>query len=433
MKYPLIITLGLASTVIQAGTGASGAGPSFTSGPSSNHKNLFSATHNPAMNSFMVREEETYRFNFAPAFSYGLELGDVGNFADDLDDLIDIIDDPESTSDSPTEVLERFNGVLEAMGEDGYIKNTINLKAPILPLYYKSERFGGTLSADFSLNATISARVLDDELTYDPDKNYLTNTAIYLKSGIAKKLSFAYSREVWSYNEMGTLYGGARLNISNMELSKQLMPLQMLDGRDVSDVMTDEYDKNLVSTTAISADLGVVWDADFYRVGLTLSDINSPSFDYGAVGVNCEDREDGSEEQSTCYATEYFINEKGDLTPYESHTKHARTTIDGAVHLSNKWWLTSAFDLAAYDDAVGFENQWFHIAASYETGGFWLPSLRAGYQTNMTGSETTSLNFGATISKMLNIDIEYGLDSVEVDGTSGPRRLGFALSLTEHF
>lgn len=433
MKYPLFVVLGLAATPLYAGTGSSASGTNFTSGPSGNHTALFSADHNPAMNNFMVREEETYRFNFGPAFSYGIELGDVGNFADDLDDLIDIIDDPDSTDESPSDVLERFNSVLENMGEHGYIKNTINVRAPVLPLFYKSDRFGGTFSVDFSLDATIGARVLDDELKYDQDKDYLTNTAIYLKSGIEKRLSFGYGRELWSYNDMGKLYGGARLDISNMELSKQVMPLQMLDGRDISDVMTDEYDKNLVSTTAMSVDIGVVWDADFYRLGLTLADINSPSFDYGAVGVNCDEREPGSTEQSACYATEYFIEVKGDLKAYETHTKHARATVDGALHIGNKWWLTSALDLAAYDDPVGFENQWFHLAASYETGGFWLPSLRSGYQVNLTGSETSSLNVGATFFKMLNFDIEYGLESVEVDGSTGPRRLGFALSLTEHF
>lgn len=433
MKYPLIIALGLVSTTLHAGTGAASTGASFTSGPNSNHKSLFAAVHNPAMNSFMVREGETYRFNYAPAFSYSLELGKVDNFADDLDELIDIIDNFDATDESASSLRDRFNDVLEKLGDDGYIHQTINVKAPILPFYYQSERFGGTFSLDYSLDVNILSRALDDELTIDTERGPLTSTSVYVKSGIEHSFSFGYSRNLWSYNEMGNLYGGARANIINLGLSKQVMPLQMLDGRDISDVISDEYDKNLVTTTGMSIDLGLVWDADFYRLGLTLSDINSPSFDYGPVGVDCEEREDASPERSTCEVTRYFVQTKGDLKSHETHTKHARTTVDGALRLGEKWWLTSAVDLAAFDDAVGMENQWFHVAGSYEAGNFWLPSIRAGYQLNLAGTETSSINVGATLFKMLNIDLEYGLESVEVEDTTAPRRLGFALSLTEHF
>ena len=386
------------------------------------------------MNSFMVAEGESFRFNYIPAVSYSLELGNVSDFADGLDELIDIIDDLDSSDESPTELRDRFNSVLARIGDQGYIKSGLSVRAPILPLFYKSDSLGGTLSLDFSVDANVAASVLDDELVIDKDKGAITSTSVYLKSSLEKSLSLSYSRELWVDKDKGKLYGGLRLKTSNMELSKQIMPLQLLDGKDIEDVMRDEYDQNLVSTTAPSLDLGFVWEANSYRIGLTFSDLNSPEFNYGPVGVNCEAREDGSPERSSCEVSRYFIEVKGDLQAYETHTKHARTTVDGALKVGENLWLTSALDLAAYDDTVGYENQWFHTAAYYETHSIFLPSsVGAGYQVNLTGSETSSMNLGATFFNVVNFDIEYGLESVDVDGSTVPRRLGFSLSFTEHY
>lgn len=240
MKPLLIAILGLAATSSYASTNNANSGSNFTTGPSSNHQSLFAAANNPAMNSFMVGEGESFRLNYAPAISYNLELGDVSDFADDLDELIDIIDDLDSTDETPTEVRDRFNSVLARMGNQGYIKNTLSLRAPIFPLFYKSDALGGTFSADLSFDANVAASVLDDELIIDKDKGAITSTSVYLKSSLEKSLSLSYGRELWAKENKGKLYGGLRLKVSNMELSKQITPLQLLDGKDIEDVIKDE-------------------------------------------------------------------------------------------------------------------------------------------------------------------------------------------------
>lgn len=405
-------------------------GSSFSTGPSSNHYSLFSASSNPAMTSFMVDEDKRFRMNYLPGVAVSVELGKVDNFADDLDELIDIIDDPDSSTETPDAVRDRFNRVLIDMGREGYIKNELAVRAPILPLFFKvGEK--GSLGLDFSATADIALRVLDDELIYDePSESFVTNTSLYLKSGLETTFALSYSHLVWDGDSQ--LYVGAKAKFIRLELSKQVTMLQDLDGREVEDVLSDEYDRNLVSTSNIGLDVGLIWDASKYRLGLTLENANSPEFDYGTVGVNCNERPDNTAERNSCEVTTYFV-QQGRLRSNETHTKHALLRADGLLKISDTWFLSSAIDLASFDDSVGFENQWFHAATSKEFRNWFLSSARLGYKTNLVGSELAAATAGITLFKALTLDLEYGFDSVTVEDSTIPRRLGFALGFEQRF
>ena len=423
--------LALSQAVTAASSGVN-SGSAMTTGPASDHNSIFAASSNPAASSIMLKDDENWRINYFPSFAINAELGEVDNFADDLDELIDIIDDPGSTTDSATEVLDRFNGVLVQMGESGYIKTNVQVHLPIVPLYFKLSGVEGVFSADLSFNAQIGLRILDDVLSFDAQNTtFATNTAIYLKSGIEQQLSFGYSQPVWSRSG-NTLYAGAKLKYINLELSKQTTRLLDLDGAEVQDVIEDEYDKNLESSTNFALDFGVVWDAQWYRAGLTLENLNSPSFSYGAVGQNCITRDEGTIERNSCEVARYFVDE-GRLDSREEHTKHALLRADGIVFITDQWSVNTSLDLAEYDDVVGFQNQWFHLATSYQAKGRWMPSPRFGYQTNLAGTKLDTLNFGLTFFKTVSFDLEYSTSSADVDGTSTPRKIGFAFSISESF
>lgn len=433
----LISGLSSVSLFSLASTGGVNQGSSLTSGPSSNHYSLYSASRNPAMSSLMVDENERWRMNYFLGVSVNFEVGKVDNFADDLDELIDLIDDPSTNTDPVEEVLTRFNGVLEQMGEDGYLKTSTSVTPPLFPLFYRSDRFSGTFFAEFSMDTQIGLSLLDDELIYD-DQNgsFATSTALYLKAGIENRLSFGYGTEISdlvSKNLGGNLHVGVKVNYFDLELSKQVMPLQILDGQEVSDVLEDEYDKNLVSTTGIGIDIGAVYEAERYRMGLSINNLNSPSFSYGTVGVNCSEREENTISRSSCEASAYFIETKGELKSREEHTKHAVATIDSTFFITKKWALSASADLAKYDDLVGMENQWMNVATSYTSSGYWMPAPRIGYQSNLAGDGLASMTFGFTLFKTLTMDFEYGLESVSVDGSSSPRRVGFAIGFEESF
>ena len=435
MKKLLAISLLCLSSGLYAGTSNVNLGSSMTTGPSSNHFSIQAGFNNPAMASLLIGNDERWRFSYFPNFAVNFEIGSVDNFTEELDELIDIIDDRSSTDLTDEEILDRFNGFLSSVGDDGYLKANVGLDAPLLPLLYRSKGSTSAFGIGVRFATQVSGEILDDEITIDPiNGSVLTSTSIYLKAGVEQRLSFVYSRELFSSKKAssGNLYAGAKLNIINLELSKQVTPLTILDGEDVADFIEDEFDNNLESTTNIGIDLGVVWDARNYRVGLTLENLNSPEFDYGEIGVNCGSITDISA-RSSCDAAAFFIQETGEIRARETHTMHTLLRADGLLKLSNRWFLSGAVDLAAYDDFTGFENQWLNLSTSFDPKKVWLPGTRLGYQKNLAGTELSSALLGFTFFKVLTLDFEYGLEDVIVDGSSTPRRFGFALGLEEHF
>lgn len=440
LLYATCISVGsLLAGHVSAGTAGVNTGSSMTMGPSSHVHSMESASNNPAMNSLMVADDQAWRFSYFPSFGFNAEFGDVENFADDLDELIDIIDDSGSTQDSVSEVLDRFNATLIEMGESGYLKSTAGFGLPLPRLVHKSKRFGASFGVSASIMRQISASILDSQLSYD-DQNgtFSTGTSLYIKSGIEKTVSFSYSRQLvptinprWSGKEK--LYGGITAKVISLALSKQVSPLQQLDGKDVGSVIEDEYDTNLRESTSIGLSAGIVWDAGKYRLGLTVENINSPSFDYGAIGTNCETREENTTSRTNCEAAALFIQQRGEILARETHRMHARTRVDGLYNFNDKWVGTASLDLAKYNDIVGYENQWLHLATSYQFNNNIVPALRAGFQKNMAGEKLASLTLGINLLKYVSLDMEYGLQSTSIDGTSAPRRFGIALGVEERF
>lgn len=410
-------------------------GSALTTGPSSSEYSLHAASYNPAMSSLMVADDERWRVGYLPSITLNTELGDFSEFEKDLENLIDIIDNSAKATESVDATLKRFNGLLPAIGKQGYLKNTTSV---YLPLFVKSDVLGGSLQAEFSYLLQLSGRVLDDTLLFNQQNNkFSTNTSVYLKSGLERSVNLGYSRPIFEKSGddflSGKLILGAKVSAIKLDLNKQVLWLEGLNNNDVSEIMQDEYDKNMTSTTGVNVDLGAVWDSNRYRLGLTLSNINNPSFDYNPVGVNCGKEVPGSIAANNCNVAEFFVKQKAKLRDREVHEMKPVAAVDVLFKLSKKWQLSSSIDLASYNDIVGYDNQYVHVATTYETNSFWIPSPRFGYTKNMVGEKLTSLSAGFTFFKILNLDVNYGQEETVADGNKAPRMLGVALSFDETF
>lgn len=438
MKRLVVALSFLSSASAFANTVVLNPGATLTTGSSANRHSIFAGHHNPANAFFAVAPDEQFRFAYGPTIGMGTELGDVSNFVDEVDELIDILEDPSLSEDGVQETLDHFNAVLEEIGEEGYLKLNNGLVMPLLPVYWKPNFFSGALFAELDINTQIRASILDDQLTFDDqNQSFSTATSAYLKSGIQSRLALGYSREIM-YERLhdkfnGRLYGGVKVNVYHLQLSKQIMRLQYLDGRDIEDVMEDEYKNNLEDSVNVGVDAGLLWVGNNYNLGFTLLNINSPEFDYGSIGLNCGQYAEGSVQRNNCDAAFYFGDQRGEIRMQETHTKHAAATVDGAIFINDRWFLTGSLELAAYDDLVGSENQWMHLAAQYESKSYLWPAVRFGYHKNLAGAELASASVGFTFFGVLTFDLEYGLDTVTIDGTSGPRSIGFSIGLQEKF
>ena len=146
------------------------------------------------MTSLVVPDKERWRISYLPSFGANTELGNVNNFYDDLDELIDIVDDPTSTQDPASEVLNRFNTTLESLGESGYLKGSLSFGLPILPLVHNTNYHDSSIGISAGVLAQFGLQVLDSDLTFD-DQNgtFSTATSLYLKSGLEKSITLSLS------------------------------------------------------------------------------------------------------------------------------------------------------------------------------------------------------------------------------------------------
>ncbi len=427
-----ILHITIASLMLTS-LGANSANPSSSGAYSSslNHHNLFAADHNPAMGSLMLKEGEFWRHGLLGGAAFTFEVGDVNNFVDDIDELVDILDDPDNSDIPANEILDRFNRVLEQAGEEGYVLTGTEFRLPILPLYFRVDRFDATVNIDARFSTLINAQVLDAPLER-VDDSFTTASALYLKSGIEREISVNYSQKMWAFND-AILFAGAKLKIISAQLSKQTIALEALGGESIEDVIEDQYDNNLVTTSTVSFDIGAVWEAPNYRFGLTLFDANSPEFDYGDIGLNCDQIAAPSDERDACNIAAFFAIDRGEITTSETHTKHARLNAQATYKLRKNWLVNASYDLSEYDNLAGFTEQNLHVSTHYNPNLWLFNSVRLAYNANLSEQGVSELIFGVSVLKGLNVDVFYGLDSVRVDGSEAPRSLGLALSITEQF
>lgn len=435
--FPISI-LCMSSVSAMAGTSGILPGSMSTTGPSSNHHSLFAATHNPAMAALTVNSDESWRTSYFASIGTNIELGDVNDFVDDVDELIDILDDPGSTDMSVDETLDRFNSVLVKIGEEGYLKNSTNIYFPGFPVYWKPSFLKGTLFSELSLGTQEKLSIIDSELRFNNQNNgFETSSAAYIKTGIETKFSVGYGQKVledfYPMGLEGSLYAGTKVSIYSLDLSKQVFQLQLLDGKDIGDAVEDAYENNLESTTAAAIDVGVTWVADKYRVGLTLENLNSPEFKYGAVGQNCESIAEDSVARSNCELTAEFVQTEGEIKARESHVKSALVSVDATYFLLHNWAVSTSLDLASWDDIVGTQNQEFQVSTSYTPSSVFLPSVRIGMHQNLVGSELTTYGFGLSVLNSISLDLAFAPDYIEYEGDKAPRKFSFALSFEENF
>lgn len=436
-RYAIAFGALLSSPLVNAGTAVMSAGSQATFGPASNHYSLYSGSHNPAMADLVVSPDERWRMGYLFGFGTHIELGDANDFVDEIDELIDLLDDPSLSGDSVEETLDRFNRTLVEMGEEGYVKQTSSVYLPGSPLYFRPGWFEGTVYAEMAADAQWRVSLLDDPLRFnDQNGSFESNSAAYIKSGVQQRIGVGYGREInpamFFPATSARLYVGAKLNLYSVELSKQVFQLQLLDGKDIDEVVKDEYDNNSVSTSAAGLDLGVVWDAHRYRLGLTLNDVNSPKFNYGPIGVGCENLDEDTVRRANCELTRHYTETTGEIKSREEHVKNATATVDATFFPTQRWSISSSLELAAYDDFVGSENQWAHFSTAYNSTN-WIPAVRLGMQKNLVGSELTSYALGFTLFKVFSLDISASAETIEHDGNKAPRSVGFAFGFEETF
>lgn len=476
MKKLLLVSSSLLSTAALAATPVYlPAGSSFTLGSSVNQRALSTSLSNPAAPFLMVNEadDDNFRFGIVGPISIGVEMGDVSDLSDRVDKIQALVDglsaadinsikndiinsgisqslqneiNNAKTQAQLEAIAKREQGTLEAKVNDvikkkvdkavldannilsgvsqtAYVKAMVSAQVPFMPVIYKTKE-KGAFTIDSSISAVIKGNLIEGKVT-NVNNNFESTASFYTQAATDFNIGFGYSKDMWK-NSNGVLIGGAKANVHKITMGRALVALTD-DKADAGDAISDAIKEDGVSTTGIGIDLGAVWSADYYQVGLTLANINEPDFDGAALGVNC-----GISESCKTAAK---LQNAGSLAVNSDYTMGMQSTIDAAVTSKNRQWtLSGSYDVNSVKDPVGDEYQWGVASVSYYGDSHWLPGLRAGVRQNMAGTELSYATFGLTIVKRLNIDVAVALDTVkDEDGDELPRSAYFSIGYDTAF
>ncbi|TPE50305.1 type IX secretion system membrane protein PorP/SprF [Maribrevibacterium harenarium] len=412
-------------------------GSSFTLGTSANVRALSTSLNNPAAPFLMVNTEEGDRFRFGifgPG-GFGYEFGQVDSLVDKIDQLNDKIDNELDNVNDPSgadALKDELNDIIASLGENANGKLMTSGQLPMMPLIFKHPTYGA-FTLDASLSALGQGRFLDDDVDLvlaNGEYKVDTNSAVYVKNGMDLSFGFGYSKDVWA-NSYGMLIAGAKVNVHAITLGKALFAFSGADKDDSDDVFSDALSDNQTTTTSAALDLGAIWTANNYQVGFTAANLNEPEFDYGSLDQTCTGLTGAK--YNNCLVTRELAGQ-GRIALQETHVLERQFTADAAVYLDNRQWtLAGSYDFMAVSDFVGDQYQWAVASASYYGENAWIPGFRVGYRKNLAGSELSYLTMGATLFKRLNLDMAYGLESVDIDGSSAPRSLFLSAGIESAF
>lgn len=198
------------------------------------------------------------------------------------------------------------------------------------------------------------------------------------------------------------------------ELSKSVVALQnVAGGDDLGDVLSDEFDANTRTSSAPGLDVGLIWVSPAVQLGATLANLNTPEFEYPGLGENCTAFTGAR--RSNCESAAFF----GDRVELdETYEMESRLTIEGSIFPlgTRRWMLSGSVDVNETDDPVGDPRQRMSLSAAYLTDSWKIPGLRAGYHRNLAGSRLGYVSLGATLLRVVHLDVAWTLEQVDMDG-----------------
>ena len=431
---PIALGLYLLNTSAFANDPFGHSGTAVTVGDIAYNHDISSISHNPAASSAALKGGSGFVFNMLPPIGGGYEVGQIDSLLDELDELIDILEDDDLNAQDALDAKDRFDPFLENAGRNGLIKLSGHAGFPILPALYVSSELG-TFSFNAHFSGSLRSTVIDDNIEiigFNDSFRINTSAAVYVKSAGLSQVSLGYSDEFWQQGD-GKLFAGATLNINRLSLSKNLISLAGLeDGEDIGDAIEDDYENNEQSSTQLGLDIGALWVHSNYQVGLSISDLNQPEYEYKSLASDCSQLTGIS--LDNCIVAQDAISQ-GRIAANEVYTANTQATLSASTWLgeSKQWQLHTSFDLNDKNDPIGDVYQWANIAASAKFDNWLIPAIRLGYSANLAGTELRYYNLGLTLFKRAQLDLRWSDESVDIDGTNAPRSAFISFSIQSQF
>ncbi len=256
---------------------------------------------------------------------------------------------------------------------------------------------------EFDLSGDIVVKV--DPANNSASLSFTNDSSIVTKASRTTEINMGYSRQVWK-GHAGSLLLGARLRALLMELSR--LSVRFGDITDSDELFDSIRNSKFESDNEMSIDVGALWVAGNYQIGIQFTSLNEPDFKFPGV----------------------------DLTPYKDsgiieflqrdrkYVMERQAKLEASLFSNDRRWSANlGLDTNEVPDPMGDKFQWLTLSGGYATESWWLPGARIGYRKNLAGSRLGYLGAGVTVIKIVNIDVSSTLDTVTINGNKLPRGL----------
>jgi len=231
------------------------------------------------------------------------------------------------------------------------------------------------------------------------------DSSMLSKATQTTELNLGYSRHAWS-NSAGSLFLGAEARLYFMRLSR--LSVRFGDITDSEELFDAIRHSDFRNDERLGIDIGALWVADNYQLGVQLTNVNEPNFTFPEVNLDT-------------YNNEGII---GFLQGDQSYTMDRQLKLEASLFTNDRRWSAHlGLDADPATDPMGDDFQWLTLSAAFTTDSWWIPGARIGYRENLAGTEMKYIGIGLTAFKIFNFDVASALDTVNIDGTKLPQGL----------
>ncbi len=360
----------------------------------------------------------------------------------DLGDIRDSLDpDVQETIEAVGQEVATQLALLGVIRNEGYARAWLSADVPFqmgrswlggawtfdVNFSGSSKSFGVTESIDFDSDAAISAlrawldtvpenrpefvslseqvQIRIDSATNRVNFVLRNDSSLVSKSTRLTDISAGYSNLAWT-TDHGNLFIGVEGHVYLMQLSRY--SVRFGDITDSDELFQEIRDANFDSDTRLGVDLGALWVANNYQLGIQVANLNEPTFEFPTVNLEP-------------YRSVSIINF---LQQDRTYKMDSQVRLEGAIYTTNRRWTVYAgVDVDPATDPLGDDYQWATLSAAYIDEDSWLPNIRVGLRENLAGTRMRYISAGVTLFKVVNVDLASAFESVKIDGDELPQGL----------
>lgn len=360
-------------------------------GDAANNHTLFGNFKNPA---FLGGDDTVRKWGLGASVGIDVEFKNVTEMDDNFEQMQDEIESlvPGAGSKAAAE-----NAVNDFLGKHEDL--SVNIKASgSIPLVVQTTNYGGYMLAASMTSGGSVSMVRNGDVSIDASGDWAnlklegTNAGLAFNTFQMAEFSATYAFDLNRFfkPQNAQINAGVRAKLMTAAFNQYVFGFDdAINNRDddfseqISDGIDDTMDFSNTDSQ-LGLDFGIQYIAKNYLVGLTVENINSPTFNY----------------TRSAHSAASFDSLVSDKIKFEPKAR-----AEGAFYSQNRRWTLAAFaDLNKTLDITGLETQKAGVAASYASTRWWMPNIRAGYTTESQGNKMNRVHGGITAG-FLNIDV----------------------------